>query len=348
MVLGKYVEGHLKTHEVIHGRQTTFFYPTITHFFYLFLLQDWAFVARFCFLSGRGRYEYHIEYERRLGVPQLLLYYDDESQWPSVYKRGKSCLQKVSVLRPIDNQVVPLTTKRPGSYLSGCRMTTSRDRLRPPPSSADDATTQRPDENASSSSTISDEVDSSYFEQFLKSSSTTESPTITSTTFNPTTTPLMDTEDSSGFSGDGSAFEEISLETDADVFNVTDEEQFILLARDNDGLQNGNRLENDSSFQAEVEELFSSDSSTEKSVRVRRSPLWPRENTGTIIVSCSNAGGFTSVRERWWYIAISNCGSDKGIDIKYKFRMTNGPPGDFWHEHFSADEMCKITFIFNF
>lgn len=61
-----------------------------------------------------------------------------------------------------------------------------------------------------------------------------------------------------------------------------------------------------------------------------------------LIVVCHNVGGFTSSRERWWYIAIGNCGSQKGIDIKYKFRMTNGPPGDFWHEHFSADEMCKI------
>lgn len=48
--------------------------------------QNWAFVARFCFISGKGRYEYEIEYERRMGEPQLLLYYDDESQWPAVYK----------------------------------------------------------------------------------------------------------------------------------------------------------------------------------------------------------------------------------------------------------------------
>lgn len=42
-----------------------------------------------------------------------------------------------------------------------------------------------------------------------------------------------------------------------------------------------------------------------------------------------------------WYIAISNCGSDKGLDVTYRFKMTNGKPGEFWHEHFSADERSK-------
>lgn len=51
--------------------------------------QDWAFLARFCFISGRGRYEYEIEFDRRYGEPKLLLYYDDKSQWPSVYKSDK-------------------------------------------------------------------------------------------------------------------------------------------------------------------------------------------------------------------------------------------------------------------
>lgn len=46
-------------------------------------------MARFCFLSGRGRYEYHIEFEKRYGEPKLLLYYDDDTQWPSVYKSSK-------------------------------------------------------------------------------------------------------------------------------------------------------------------------------------------------------------------------------------------------------------------
>lgn len=46
-------------------------------------------MARFCFISGRGRYEYDIEFDRRYGEPQLLLYFDDPGQWPAVYKTGK-------------------------------------------------------------------------------------------------------------------------------------------------------------------------------------------------------------------------------------------------------------------
>lgn len=30
----------------------------------LFLLQNWAFVARFCFLSEEGRFQYTIKYDR--------------------------------------------------------------------------------------------------------------------------------------------------------------------------------------------------------------------------------------------------------------------------------------------
>lgn len=51
--------------------------------------QDWAFVARFCFLSGKGRYEYYMEFERKYGEPKLLLYFDDKTQWPAVYKSHK-------------------------------------------------------------------------------------------------------------------------------------------------------------------------------------------------------------------------------------------------------------------
>ncbi|PNF18018.1 hypothetical protein B7P43_G12644 [Cryptotermes secundus] len=55
-------------------------------------------------------------------------------------------------------------------------------------------------------------------------------------------------------------------------------------------------------------------------------------------LSCHDARRFRSARERWWFLAISNCNATKGLNLRYKFLMTNGPPGDYWHEHFSADE----------
>ncbi|XP_076058187.1 uncharacterized protein LOC143035254 [Oratosquilla oratoria] len=51
---------------------------------------------------------------------------------------------------------------------------------------------------------------------------------------------------------------------------------------------------------------------------------------------CQGRRSFRSVRERWWFIAISNCESDKGLQLKYRFTMTNGKL--FWYKHFSADE----------
>ncbi|CAG9577154.1 unnamed protein product [Danaus chrysippus] len=70
-------------------------------------------------------------------------------------------------------------------------------------------------------------------------------------------------------------------------------------------------------------------------------------NTETVkfIVTCRNSRRFRSARERWWFIAISNCGSAKGLDVRYKFLMTNGPSGDFWHEHFSADEFYVLPIL---
>lgn len=108
--VAKYVEGHLKSSDVririlcisnLIWMKLAIFSP--------FHSQDWAFLSRFCFLSGkigtrcvrvcyhfhtqlltgRGKYEYEIEFDRRYGEPQLLLYYDDKTQWPSVYKSGK-------------------------------------------------------------------------------------------------------------------------------------------------------------------------------------------------------------------------------------------------------------------
>lgn len=46
-------------------------------------------MARFCFLSEEGQFEYDIEYNEDQGDPNLLLYYDTNDQWPAVYKSNK-------------------------------------------------------------------------------------------------------------------------------------------------------------------------------------------------------------------------------------------------------------------
>lgn len=109
-----------------------------------------------------------------------------------------------------------------------------------------------------------------------------------------------------------------------------------------------NELENTTEYKMEVEELFEPakknqhlDEDYESDNRQRRSnPINFRPNRETFVVKCHNAGSFISSRERWWFIAIANCGNNKGLDVKYHFKMTNGKDGDFWHEHFSADERC--------
>ncbi|KAK4321562.1 hypothetical protein Pmani_007633 [Petrolisthes manimaculis] len=51
---------------------------------------------------------------------------------------------------------------------------------------------------------------------------------------------------------------------------------------------------------------------------------------------CKGSRTFRSARERWWFIAISNCESTKGLELKYRLVMTNGY--SYWYKHFSADE----------
>ncbi|XP_078062781.1 transmembrane protein 145, partial [Mustelus asterias] len=66
-------------------------------------------------------------------------------------------------------------------------------------------------------------------------------------------------------------------------------------------------------------------------------------------LSCLGGRSFRSVRERWWYIALSKCGGS-GLDLEYEMRLTNGR--SFWTEQFSADEFgileTDITFLMIF
>ncbi|CAG0884590.1 unnamed protein product [Darwinula stevensoni] len=73
-----------------------------------------------------------------------------------------------------------------------------------------------------------------------------------------------------------------------------------------------------------------------------------REQNDQAYYRCKEMRSFRSARERWWFIAIANCESQKGLFLDYKIKMTNGLPGDFWHEHFSADEfyILRVDIIF--
>ncbi|XP_073426819.1 transmembrane protein 145 [Dendrobates tinctorius] len=156
--------------------------------------EDWVFLTRFCFLSDFGRLEFRFKYPEAKCCQNILLYFDDPSQWPAVYKKGnKDCLMKESVIRPENNQVINLTTQ----YVwSGC--------------------------------------------QVIK-------------------------------------------------------------------------------------------------------------EAGQSYLSCNSGRSFRSVRERWWYIALSKCGGD-GLQLEYEMTLTNGK--SFWTRHFSADEFgileTDITFLLIF
>ncbi|KAF7490505.1 Transmembrane protein [Sarcoptes scabiei] len=52
---------------------------------------------------------------------------------------------------------------------------------------------------------------------------------------------------------------------------------------------------------------------------------------------CIHHRTFQSHRERWWFIAIDNCGTSKGLYMKYRITMTNSQT-NAWLKHFSADE----------
>ncbi|KAJ1520514.1 hypothetical protein ONE63_003637 [Megalurothrips usitatus] len=195
------------------------------------VLQSWAFVARFCFLSDDGTFEYKIDYDQEYATQNLLLYYDSARQWPAVYKTNKTCEQKEAVLSVAQNQVVNLTELRPDS---GCVLTTEPPLPRPANGS----------------------------------SGTPPGPS------------------SAGPSGGGG------------------------------GGRRGRK----------------------------QAPAVVRRH----ILTCHNVRRFRSARERWWFLAISNCNASKGLNVHYRFLMTNGQPGDYWHEHFSADEFYILPTLMFF
>ncbi|XP_052803315.1 transmembrane protein 145-like isoform X2 [Mya arenaria] len=71
-------------------------------------LEDWLFITRFCFLSKKGTLQFEFQYPVEYGPQNILLYFDTEDQWAAVYKSGKNCTERESVLKPENNQAIVL------------------------------------------------------------------------------------------------------------------------------------------------------------------------------------------------------------------------------------------------
>ena len=65
------------------------------------------------------------------------------------------------------------------------------------------------------------------------------------------------------------------------------------------------------------------------------------------VTECRGSRTFLSRRERWWFIALSNCASRRGLRLRYRFVMTNGNTTSNWNRHFSADQLCTLLSAFS-
>lgn len=253
----------------------------------------------------------------------------------------QTCQERLSVLSVIDNQIVSLSAREPRNPSANCTIMKKK-AFRPPFDGL--LTTQPPlDEHTQ----MDDEIDAANtetsFDKYL----------IRTTTATPAgiNRDHKSTENSTEHPTNVEAVSETMAEklNETEVFNATSNHGRNgggIYFKHDMGLEN--ELENTTEYKMDVEELFEPSTKNDhlddkaKASRQRReiSP-WKFPQTGTretYIVKCHSTGTFVSARQRWWFIAISNCNSNKGLDVKYKFKMTNGKTGDFWHEHFSADE----------
>ncbi|KAH1012053.1 hypothetical protein HUJ04_001296 [Dendroctonus ponderosae] len=304
----KYVEGTLKTN------------------------QNWAFLARFCFLSEEGQFEYVIDYKEDQGDINLLLYYDTDDQWPAVYKSAKTCEEREAVLNVQQNQLVNMTARGEAArQFAGCTFGAQSFTTPTPLYTINIPTPKR--RNDTSKGTVA-----------IKTSSTT--PTTTTIRVSTQTAPSLEAE---------------SFGTTAEV------DQMSTWAFSTESSFTSSQEVFEASTPVEVEastngpELLleiARETTMEPHVKIRKSPIKKRsvptkapkmrpKKSGRFI-NCHNARRFRSARERWWFIAVSNCKATKGIDLNYQLLMTNGPPGDYWREHFSADEFYILPILMGF
>ncbi|KAL3112741.1 hypothetical protein niasHT_019715 [Heterodera trifolii] len=67
-----------------------------------------------------------------------------------------------------------------------------------------------------------------------------------------------------------------------------------------------------------------------------------RGNTNESWIRCHGIRSFFSMRPRWWYLAVGNCDSERGLFLDYSLLMTNAPPGNQWKRHFSFDQFYSL------
>ncbi|XP_026739984.1 transmembrane protein 145-like [Trichoplusia ni] len=292
---------------------------------------NWAFLSRFCFLSLEGQFEYLIEYDKDMGIPNLLLYYDDDSQWPSVYHSSKTCKEREDVLnRAGQNQIIRLSHWYPDTEYSGCVITKHNKEIPASKSS----TTPKPTEPSKTkkNSTKVQPPEPSYYDQFLK---TTQNPKPTLTDTNTTWFELVPTDDLNFTTAapEDELWESIGPRENGSHFGNLNDEVEILF-------DNRNRSGHKIKRSLDLYDRFRRRRLNSQSGGAAANP--EKEH---LMVTCHNSRRFRSARERWWFIAISNCDNNKGLDVRYKFLMTNGMDGDFWHEHFSADEFYVLPVL---
>uniref|UniRef100_A0A6P7GNK5 Transmembrane protein 145-like n=1 Tax=Diabrotica virgifera virgifera TaxID=50390 RepID=A0A6P7GNK5_DIAVI len=311
--------------------------------------ENWAFIARFCFLSEEGQFEYEIDFNEDQGDPNLLLYYDTDDQWMAVYKTNKTCEERESVLNIKQNQIINLTARYQASkQLSGCMLLPSSSNiptytlivptLSPPtkPKNKTVLVTKKYAAVTENSNTYMSGWTTTPF-------STSESPSESDMT-GWTTTPFLTSEHPT----EGGLYTTGLVQSlnSADDFNIpaTFSQQPASVTTDTVFFSTRNKNSNT------IPPTFTT-IAKQKSVIKKRSVhtfynnMYIRKGR---TVTCHNARRFKSSRERWWFVAISNCNGTKGIDIRYRILMTNGPPGDYWHEHFSADEFYILPVLMAF
>ncbi|KAJ8706313.1 hypothetical protein PYW08_010939 [Mythimna loreyi] len=296
---------------------------------------NWAFLARFCFLSLDGQFEYLIEYEKEAGIPNLLLYYDEQSQWPSVYHSSKTCKEREEVLnRAGQNQIIRLSHWYPDTEYSGCIITKHNKEM---PAAKQSTTTTKPTDppKKQKNSTKLQPPEPSYYDQFLKTTTRNPQPTLSDTNNSNTTWFELLPTDNLNFTTmlpEDELWESIGPGNGSHLGNLNDEVEILF--------DNRNRSRHKIKRSLDLYERF-----RRRRLNAEAHSSASQSEKERLLVSCHNSRRFRSARERWWFIAISNCESNKGLDIKYKFLMTNGPDGDFWHEHFSADEFYVLPVL---